>query len=187
MVAARSCLLGRETTCKQTFSTRCGISAGRAGGRRSLTPKSATKDAILQAVFYGSDGTRTRDLRRDRPLRGSRRLATMDAESLYSCGSSGFSRLDSAWLSQTDFRRLLPVCCPGWSGKRVRRASVRSRARHRTANVLRSGAPPCLRYGPPSAARRGRDQPSAEQGEPGDRGTGCGIAQEVVAGGNDDE
>jgi hypothetical protein len=40
---------------------------------------------------------------------------------------------------------------------------------------------------PDSGARRGRDQPSAEQGEPGDRGTGCGIAQEVVAGGNDDE
>jgi hypothetical protein len=25
---------------------------------------------------------------------------------------SAHSRLDSAWLSETDFRRLLPVCCP---------------------------------------------------------------------------
>jgi hypothetical protein len=33
--------------------------------------------------FYGSDGTRTRDLGRDRPVRGSRRLATIDAQSLY--------------------------------------------------------------------------------------------------------
>jgi hypothetical protein len=31
------------------------------------------------AGLYGSDGTRTRDLRRDRPVRGSRRLATMAA------------------------------------------------------------------------------------------------------------
>jgi hypothetical protein len=34
----------------------------------------------------GTDGTRTRDLRRDRPVRGIRRLATMSAQSLYSCG-----------------------------------------------------------------------------------------------------
>src|SRR6266511_2956974 len=33
--------------------------------------------------FYGSDGTRTRDLRRDRHVRGRRRLATIDAQSLY--------------------------------------------------------------------------------------------------------
>ena len=33
---------------------------------------------------------------RDRPVRGSRRLATMDAESLYSLGLSAFSRSDSA-------------------------------------------------------------------------------------------
>jgi hypothetical protein len=35
-------------------------------GRRSWTPRPATKDAALQGI-YGSDGTRTRDLRRDRP------------------------------------------------------------------------------------------------------------------------
>jgi hypothetical protein len=27
------------------------------------------------------------------------------------CGLSGF---DSAWLSEADFGRLLPVCCPEW-------------------------------------------------------------------------
>ncbi len=35
--------------------------------RRSITSKAATKDADLQ-VFYASDGTRTRDLGRDRPI-----------------------------------------------------------------------------------------------------------------------
>src|SRR5919201_4103894 len=80
----------------------------------------------LQDVFYGSDGTRTRDLRRDRPVRGSLRLTTMHAESLYSWGFSGFSRSDSAWLSEADFRRLLPVCCPGCTvkAKRVGRGSA---------------------------------------------------------------
>jgi hypothetical protein len=39
-------------------------------------------------------------------------LTTMDAESLYSCGFLGFSRFAAAWLSEADFRRLLPVCCP---------------------------------------------------------------------------
>jgi hypothetical protein len=34
--------------------------------RRSNTPEQSTEDANLQVV-YGSDGTRTRDLRRDRP------------------------------------------------------------------------------------------------------------------------
>jgi hypothetical protein len=34
---------------------------------RSIAPKPTTKDVDLQDLFYGSDGTRTRDLRRDRP------------------------------------------------------------------------------------------------------------------------
>jgi hypothetical protein len=33
--------------------------------------------------FYGSDGTRTRDFRRDRLVPEKRRLATIDAQSLY--------------------------------------------------------------------------------------------------------
>jgi hypothetical protein len=40
-------------------------------------------------------------------------LATMDARSLYSCGFASLRRFDFAWLSEADFRRLLPVCCPG--------------------------------------------------------------------------
>jgi hypothetical protein len=39
-----------------------------------------------------SDGTRTRDLRRDRLVPPIRRLATIGALSLYSCGSAGFQR-----------------------------------------------------------------------------------------------
>ena len=44
---------------------RCGRPAG---SRRSHAPMLATKDPSLQDLFYGSDGTRTRDLRRDRPV-----------------------------------------------------------------------------------------------------------------------
>jgi hypothetical protein len=40
----------------------------------------------------GSDGTRTRDLRRDRLVPRIRRLATIDALSLYSCGSASSRR-----------------------------------------------------------------------------------------------
>jgi hypothetical protein len=59
-----------------------------------LSPIQATYHPSLQAL-YGSDGTRTRDLRRDRPVRWSRRLTTMDAESLYSCGFAARARSDS--------------------------------------------------------------------------------------------
>jgi hypothetical protein len=84
-----------------------------AGGKPAVVcAKTDNKRSRLQDVFYGSDGTRTRDLRRDRPVRGSRRLATMDAQSLYSCGFPGSRRTLSAWLSEAGFRRLLPVCCP---------------------------------------------------------------------------
>jgi hypothetical protein len=47
--------------------SRAGCARDERGGRRSITPSRATKDANLQ-VCYGSDGTRTRDLRRDRPV-----------------------------------------------------------------------------------------------------------------------
>jgi hypothetical protein len=81
-----------------------------AGGRFAPSRQQEVK---ICRTFSGSDGTRTRDLRRDRPVRGSRRLATIDALSLYSCGFAGFSWFDSAWLGEAVFRRLLPVCCPG--------------------------------------------------------------------------
>jgi hypothetical protein len=44
----------------------------------------------------GSDGTRTRDLRRDRFVPGKRRLATIDAQSLYSCASAGLGHVNCA-------------------------------------------------------------------------------------------
>jgi hypothetical protein len=43
--------------------------------RRSFSSSRREEDADLQGV-YGSDGTRTRDLRRDRPSQAPRRLAT---------------------------------------------------------------------------------------------------------------
>jgi integrase len=60
----------------------------------------------------GSDGTRTRDLRRDRLVPGKRRLATIDAQSLYSCGSADSWRRICAGLRRLDFSRLLAFCCP---------------------------------------------------------------------------
>jgi hypothetical protein len=82
---------GGEKTCKHGFLPAAGSARELTGSRRSLAPMLATKDADLQGIFSGSDGTRTRDLRRDRPVRGSRRWTTMGAESLYSCGFSGYS------------------------------------------------------------------------------------------------
>jgi hypothetical protein len=55
---------------------------------------------------------RAYDLRRDRPLRRSRQLTTIDVQSLYSCRSRAIRPPALAWLSEADFRRLLPVCCP---------------------------------------------------------------------------
>jgi hypothetical protein len=55
---------------------------GMKSSRRSFAPRRTTKLSDLQ-VFYGSDGTRTRDLRRDRLVPEKRRLATIDAQSLY--------------------------------------------------------------------------------------------------------
>jgi hypothetical protein len=57
----------------------------------------------------GSDGTRTRDLRRDRPVRGSRRLPTIDAQSLYSCGFRG--RLRGS-IPHGCAKPISDVCCP---------------------------------------------------------------------------
>jgi hypothetical protein len=45
-----------------------GIDPGSVRNRRSLTSARATQHADLQGSFYGSDGTRTRCLRRDRPI-----------------------------------------------------------------------------------------------------------------------
>ena len=57
----------RKIGCKSaTFCVCSGIRAMK-GSRRSVASQEATEHADLQGVFYGSDGTRTRDLRRDRP------------------------------------------------------------------------------------------------------------------------
>jgi hypothetical protein len=80
-------------------------------GRRSFVPRPTTKDADLQ-VLYGSDGTRTRDLRRDRLVPRIRRLATIDVLSLYSCAYAGLGHVNCARLRRPHFERLLPFCCP---------------------------------------------------------------------------
>jgi hypothetical protein len=99
-----------------------------AGTSRAREPQTPWRLGTCDRL-NGSDRTRTRDLRRDRPVRGLRRLATIDAESLYSCGLPSLGRFDSALLSEADFRRLLPVCCPGWTLIRVARlANVPRRA-----------------------------------------------------------
>ena len=54
---------------KRHLSVSCGMSAGTHRDRRSSAPNVATEDALLQGIYSGSDGTRTRDLRRDRPVR----------------------------------------------------------------------------------------------------------------------
>ena len=74
----------------------------------------------------GSDGTRTRDLRRDRPLQAVRLSATNAVESLCSCWFASARRRLSAWLRRGPiFRRLLPVCCPGIDCRRVRWSTER--------------------------------------------------------------
>ncbi len=52
----------------KAFSQSRGPRAGHARSRRSFAPILATKQSYLQDVFSGSDGTRTRELRRDRPV-----------------------------------------------------------------------------------------------------------------------
>jgi hypothetical protein len=69
----------------------------------------ATQHARLQDKRRdGSDGTRTRDLRRDRLARASRRWTTIDAESIYSCGLAGLSRSAAAGCAKP----ISGVCCP---------------------------------------------------------------------------
>src|SRR5919106_2851384 len=58
-------------------------SAGLAGSRRSSAPILATEAADLQALLNGSDGTRTRDLRRDRPSEERRRATTNASERVH--------------------------------------------------------------------------------------------------------
>ena len=98
---------------------------GMLGGRRRFAPPKATKHADVQDC-YGSDGTRTRDLRRDRPVlvlpgwaqflvrnqpyaRGRRVLSRLVADCIIVLGSqereiryeSGFARAGGAEHAQT--------------------------------------------------------------------------------------
>ena len=56
--------------------------------------------------FYWSDGTRTRDLRRDRPSWAQRRPATNASEQAHFQVLSALGVLRTAWLSQSSNRRL---------------------------------------------------------------------------------
>jgi hypothetical protein len=64
----RTCRFAALSWPARVWDSRAGRARDPSGSRRSITPGSATKDADLQDVFYGSDGTRPRDLRRDRPV-----------------------------------------------------------------------------------------------------------------------
>jgi hypothetical protein len=74
---------------------------GMDGSRWSFAPKQTTRDADLQG-FYGSDGTRTRDLRRDRPNQVRRRASR---NGLTCRCFLPLRHLRSAWLSQSSDRR----------------------------------------------------------------------------------
>jgi hypothetical protein len=137
--SATSVAFGRWRTARRNadgYSRRCSIASGKTAGRSSPSsrekPSCATskeqtnwlgvpKEARCQKRERRDSNPR---LRRDRPVR----LATIDAQSLYSCGLPDFSRRDSAWLSQADLGRLLPVCCPG-GVRRVRGARFGPRTR----------------------------------------------------------
>jgi hypothetical protein len=59
---------GAEIACKCVSYSELVRDLGDLGDRRSIAPRPATKGSDFQGVFYGSDGTRTRDLRRDRAV-----------------------------------------------------------------------------------------------------------------------
>jgi hypothetical protein len=67
----------------------------------------------------GSDGPRTRDLRR-------RRLTTIDTPIALLMRFSGLVPIRFRMVERSRFRRLLPVCCPGRTAGRTDSASVRS-------------------------------------------------------------
>jgi hypothetical protein len=139
-------------------------------GCAPFAPRKTTEECDLQAdIVDGSDGTRTRDLRRDRPRRGSRRLTTIGAQSLCPCGFPSLRRFDSAWLSEVDF----DVCCPFaaragpprrasvWravpGGRCSSRTSPRSsRPRRRGSARSAPGSDRWIRFRPGGARRRSR-------------------------------
>ncbi len=77
---------------------------------RANAPKATSNEKVPASGDFedGSDGTRTRDLRRDRLVPRKRRLATIDAQSLYSCGSAG----SSVRFPHDCTGSISSVCCP---------------------------------------------------------------------------
>ncbi len=82
----------------------------------------------LAGTSNGSDGTRTRDLRRDRLVPSRRRLATIDALSLYSCGSAG----SNVRFPHDCTGSIWSVCCPS--------AAQKSRGRYPASAMLQLAA-----------------------------------------------
>jgi hypothetical protein len=107
--------------------------AGRSRSRRrhgSSLPAGRTKRDAVRALKRSSATASTSDrVRRsplvyrvvqagevsedhDRPLQESRRLTTINAQSLDSCGLAALRARNPAFLQGAAFERLLPVCCP---------------------------------------------------------------------------
>ena len=119
--------------------------------RRSVAPEWATKLPDLQDVFYGSDGTRTRDLRRDRPSPGTTTPGDGGALNMFICSAFRFAGWHrSAWLSQSSNRRLGHE----WASKSClnRQRALEMRAR----TTLASDPAVAYRLDVPSEARSSR-------------------------------
>jgi hypothetical protein len=99
-----SALIAGTFSSIQRCMNRGGSSTPGCSQRPRQTPRSVSSED-------GRDGTRTRDLRRDRLVPRIRRSATIDAQSLYSCGLAASVVLICARLRRLAFGRLLPFCC----------------------------------------------------------------------------
>jgi hypothetical protein len=79
---------------------------------RDAAPRLARQHTMpICRLSYGSDGTRTRDLRRDRPLQRSQRAQQCTRESTVHAVLWWLpARLRMA--TRRGSRRLLPICCP---------------------------------------------------------------------------
>jgi hypothetical protein len=103
------CRLFTRSDSREYFAAvRRGIGAKPAVSRRP----SRQQNVRICRVFSTGATARTRDLRRDRPVRGSRRLTTIDAESLYPWAFPGLSRNPFRMVERSRFQtfaaRLLP-------------------------------------------------------------------------------
>jgi hypothetical protein len=102
----RVLLLAAKVPAHTHFSFPWGTARDLHRDRRSSAPRQATKDAYLQDVLDGSDGTRTRDLRRDRPSQARRRSATIPSVRHHLQALLPRRLMLSAWLNQSSNRRL---------------------------------------------------------------------------------